>query len=329
MQILLNVDNLTTEFATPRGIARPVDSVSFSLKPGESMALVGESGCGKTMTALSIIDLVPYPGRIAGGRVLFKGRDLASLSAEEIRRIRAREIGVIFQDPLTTLNPAYKVGDQVAESILAGEDRSFSPLVRARRQRAALDSAVRAMEEVSIAAAKERAQHYPHEFSGGMRQRAMIAAAMVREPALLIADEPTTALDVTIQAQILDLLREARERLGTAMLLITHDLGIVADLCQTVAVMYAGQIVERCDVQRLISEPLHPYSRALLECIPRLDTLGKTFHTIGGSVPELTALPAGCRFADRCPEVMDVCREQMPAIHTASDRREVRCHLYG
>jgi len=318
--MLLEVDNLQTYFFTAGGVTKAVDGVSFALDNGQSMALVGESGCGKSTIALSIIGLVLYPGKIVGGRVLFDGQDLTKVPPREMRRVRARKMGLVFQDPQTTLNPAFTIGEQVAESILAAGGTA---------RKAAWDRAVAAMEEVGIASAAERAKQYPHEFSGGMRQRTMIAAAIARSPSLFIADEPTTALDVTIQAQILDLIRRERERLDTALLLITHDLGIVGELCETAAVMYAGQLVERAPTASLLSDPLHPYSRALIGCVPRLGSRAQRLPTVGGSVPDLANLPQGCRFADRCPEAMDICRQDMPEIIRLENGREVRCYLHA
>jgi oligopeptide/dipeptide ABC transporter ATP-binding protein len=317
---LLEVRHLKTYFATRRGEVRAVDDVSFTIERGETLSLVGESGCGKSVTALSIMRLVAPPGRVTAGKILFEGRDLLELSDREMRAIRGDDIAMIFQDPMTSLNPVYTVGEQIAEAIR---------LHRKVSKREAWNQAVEGMHDVAIPAPEVRAKTYPHEMSGGMRQRVMIAMALACDPKLLIADEPTTALDVTIQAQILDLLTRLREKRNLALLLITHDLGIVAETSDRVAVMYAGKIVEEASVKELFARPRHPYTEGLLRAVPRLDEerQGRTkrLQTIEGVVPNPLALPPGCRFAPRCPHVRDKCREgEIPLIDVGTEHSS-RC----
>ncbi|MGH9839664.1 MAG: ABC transporter ATP-binding protein [Blastocatellia bacterium] len=299
----LEVRNLRTYFVTGRGEVRAVDDVSFTLAEGELLSLVGESGCGKSVTALSILRLVSQPGRIAGGEIFFEGRDLLKLTEREMRAIRGDDIAMIFQDPMTSLNPVFTVGEQIAEAIR---------LHRKVSKKEAWNQAVEGMRDVAIPAPETRAKSYPHEMSGGMRQRVMIAMALACDPKLLIADEPTTALDVTIQAQILDLLNELRERRNLALLLITHDLGVVAETADRVAVMYAGKIVEEAPVKELFRHPRHPYTEGLLRAVPRLDESGEArkrrLQTIEGVVPNPLELPPGCRFAPRCEHAREQCR---------------------
>jgi peptide/nickel transport system ATP-binding protein len=307
---LLEVRNLQTYFATRRGDARAVDDVSFELDRGETLSLVGESGCGKSVTALSIMRLISPPGRLVAGQVIFDGRDLLKLNDDEMRRIRGDEIAMIFQDPLTSLNPVYTVGEQIAEAIR---------LHRQVSKREAWNQTIEGMRDVAIPAPEIRAKNYPHEMSGGMRQRIMIAMALACDPKLLIADEPTTALDVTIQAQILDLLAELREKRNLALLLITHDLGVVAETSDRVAVMYAGKIIESASVHELFKKPSHPYTEGLLHSVPKLDeTNGEKrgrLHAIEGVVPNPVDLPPGCRFAPRCEHALNKCREgEIPLI---------------
>ncbi|MCI0338979.1 MAG: ABC transporter ATP-binding protein [Acidobacteria bacterium] len=301
---LLEIRNLKTYFATRRGEVRSVDDISFTLNQGETLSLVGESGCGKSVTALSIMRLVSPPGRIVNGQIIFEGRDLLKLSEDEMRAIRGDDIAMIFQDPMTSLNPVYTVGDQIAEAIR---------LHRRVSRREAWNQAIEGMRDVAIPAPEVRAKSYPHEMSGGMRQRVMIAMALACDPKLLIADEPTTALDVTIQAQILELLTELREERNLALLLVTHDLGVVADTSDRVAVMYAGKIVELARVHELFRSPRHPYTEGLLRSVPQMDeTAGekkKRLHTIEGVVPNPLNLPPGCRFAPRCEHALELCRE--------------------
>jgi len=295
-ETVLDVRDLETRFSTYRGLLRAVDGVSLSVRRGETLALVGESGCGKSVTALSIMRLVRRPGRIARGQVLFDGDDLLQQSRAAMRQIRGGRIGMVFQDPLSTLNPTLSVETQIVESL---------KIHRVARGRAARERSIELLENMGIPAPRERLSAYPHELSGGMRQRVMIAIAVSCQPELLIADEPTTALDVTLQAQIMDLLAEIKEERGLAILLITHDLGIVSQFSDRAAIMYAGQIVEHGSVAELMEDPLHPYTQGLLRCVPRLGRPDMALTPIEGSVPDMTALPPGCRFADRCPKVED------------------------
>jgi oligopeptide/dipeptide ABC transporter ATP-binding protein len=306
MTALLEVRDLRTWFDGDGGTYRAVDGISFSLQAGRTLGIVGESGCGKSVTSLSIMGLVPMPpGRIAGGEILFEGVDLLKLDAEALRDLRGARMAMIFQEPMTSLNPAYTVGEQIVEGILRHQaiDRAAA---RAR--------AIEMLRLVRIPAPEQRFDEYPHKLSGGMRQRAMIAMALACGPRLLIADEPTTALDVTIQAQILDLLRRLREETGTAIILITHDLGVIAELADDVVVMYAGQIVERAPVRRLFEAAQHPYTIGLLGAIPELDRRRARLATIEGTVPDLGAELPGCRFAPRCPFAQPRCRADAPSL---------------
>jgi len=307
---VLEVENLQTHFFTRTGIARAVDGVSFDVRRGETLGLVGESGCGKSVTSLSILRLVPDPpGRIVGGAVRFDGRDLLALSEDEMKKVRGNDVSMIFQEPMTSLNPVFTIGAQIAEAILLHQGLS---------KKAAMDKAVEMLKLVHIPEPQRRVREYPHQLSGGMRQRVMIAMALSCNPRVLIADEPTTALDVTIQAQILDLILELQERLGTAVVMITHDLGVIAEVARRVVVMYAGRKIEEADVVPLFKEPLHPYTHGLLASVPHLDLLAgkeqkKTrLAEIKGIVPPLTALPVGCNFAPRCPHADDKCRGEYP-----------------
>lgn len=321
---LLEVRNLKTYFATRKGEVRSVDDVSFTVQLGETLSLVGESGCGKSVTALSIMRLLSSPGRIVGGEVLFEGRNLLKLSEKEMRAISGDDIAMIFQDPMTSLNPVLTVGEQIAEAIR---------LHRKVSKREAWSQAIEGMRDVAIPSPETRAKSYPHEMSGGMRQRVMIAMALACDPKLLIADEPTTALDVTIQAQILDLLKELREKRNLALLLITHDLGVVAETADRVAVMYAGKIVEEASVAELFSRPRHPYTEGLLRAVPRLDEKRQgrmlRLQTIEGTVPNPLELPPGCRFAPRCPHAKDKCREgEIPLMNLGAEHLS-RCVRVG
>jgi oligopeptide/dipeptide ABC transporter ATP-binding protein len=319
---LLDIRDLSTHFFTRRGRLPAVDGVSFQIEAGETLALVGESGCGKSVTAASILRLVPDPpGRIVAGRILFEGRDLLALPMREMRAVRGNRIGMIFQDPMTSLNPVFTIGNQLAEAVR--EHRSVS---RAQAMERALDL----LNLVGMPDPARQIREYPHRLSGGMRQRVMIAMALACDPALLIADEPTTALDVTTQAQILELLEDLKQRLGMAILLITHDLGIVAQTAQRVLVMYAGRVVEAADVEQLFNDPLHPYTRGLLNSLPRPDVEGeegrpRPLTEIAGMVPSLATLPAGCRFAPRCSFAQDVCRETDVRLTAFPDRRSAAC----
>jgi oligopeptide/dipeptide ABC transporter ATP-binding protein len=315
---LLVVDHLTTVFDLPTGPAAAVDDVSFVVRRGETLCLVGESGSGKSVTALSILRLVQPPGRIAGGRVLFKGRDLLQLPEREIRRVRGADVGLVFQEPMTALNPVFTIGSQIVETLLV-HDRV--PRSGARRKAVELLAAVRMPEP------ERRVDDYPHQLSGGLRQRALLAMALACGPSLLIADEPTTALDVTIQAQILDLLREMKGRLGLSLLLITHDLGVVAQTADRVAVMYAGRIVEEASAGELLRDPKHPYTRGLLASIPG-GAAGRRLRAIQGTVPPLGQVPAACAFVPRCPDRFDPCDKQPPARTALDGERAVRCFLY-
>ncbi|HEY3024725.1 MAG TPA: ABC transporter ATP-binding protein [Pyrinomonadaceae bacterium] len=323
MSHLLEVKNLQTHFPTRAGLVRAVNDVSFYLDRGELLGLVGESGCGKSITALSIMRLIAPPGRIAGGEIIFEGKNLLTLSNAEMRAIRGDDIAMIFQDPMTSLNPVFKVGEQIAEALR---------LHRKLSRKAAREAAIAAMKEVSIPDPARRADDYPHQLSGGMRQRVMIAMALACDPKLLIADEPTTALDVTIQAQILELLDELRKTRELAVLLITHDLGVVAEVANRVAVMYTGKIVEESPVEELFARPKHPYTEGLLRSVPKLTAEYvlklERLETIEGVVPSPTNLPPGCHFAPRCPYRMQRCVEGEIPLYPAGENVIVRCVLY-
>jgi peptide/nickel transport system ATP-binding protein len=303
---LLEVSELRTHFATDDGEFRAVDGISFTLAAGRTLGIVGESGCGKSVTALSIMGLVPNPpGRIAGGAVRFEGTDLVGLRAAELRELRGNTMSMIFQEPMTSLNPAFTIGDQIMEVIL--RHRAVTPRIARKR-------AIEMLRRVRIPAPEQRFDDYPHKMSGGMRQRVMIAMALACDPKLLIADEPTTALDVTVQAQILELMRTLRDETGAAIMLITHDLGVIAEIAQDVIVMYAGKIVERADVASLFADPQHPYTVGLLGSIPKLHAEQQTLATIEGVVPNPLDLPQGCRFHPRCPFAVDQCRASEPPL---------------
>ncbi|MCI0588428.1 MAG: ABC transporter ATP-binding protein [Planctomycetes bacterium] len=314
--VLLRVQGLATHFLTGEGVAPAVDGVSFDLDDGQVLGLVGESGCGKSVTALSILRLVPSPGRIVGGKILFRERNLLDLPEEEMRRLRGGSIGMVFQEPAACLNPVLTIGSQVAEVL---EVHRRLPGREARRE------AVECLQRVGIPDPEMRYGEYAHRLSGGMKQRAMIAIALAGKPSLLLADEPTTALDVTIQAQILDLLRRLREETGMAILLITHNLGVVAELADSVAVLYAGKVVERAPVATLFARPAHPYTVGLFRSLPDLQDPGKRFEPIPGSVPPPTRFPMGCRFRDRCPIAAEVCAEE-PRLREIEPGHLVACH---
>jgi oligopeptide/dipeptide ABC transporter ATP-binding protein len=320
---LLEVSNLRTHFPTRAGLVRAVDGVSFYLDRGELLGLVGESGCGKSITALSIMRLISPPGKIVGGEIFFDGKDLLKLSNAEMRAIRGDDIAMIFQDPMTSLNPVFTVGEQIAEAL-----RLHRKLARKDARQAAIE----AMREVSIPDPARRLDDYPHQLSGGMRQRVMIAMALACNPKLLIADEPTTALDVTIQAQILELLNELRKTRDLAVLLITHDLGVVAEVADRVAVMYTGKIVEESPVNELFARPKHPYTEGLLRSVPKLTVAdvvkSERLETIEGVVPSPTDLPPGCHFAPRCPHRMVRCTEGEIPLYDLEGGVSVRCVLY-
>ncbi len=316
MSALLDVQGLETHFATAQGVLRAVDGVSFAIERGEVLGLVGESGCGKSVTSLSIMRLVPPPGRVAAGRVLFEGEDLLAKDAEAMRRVRGARIAMVFQEPMTSLNPVFSIGDQIASAVMAhggaGRHEAWARTV------AMLDL-------VQIPSPRQRARDYPHQLSGGLRQRAMIAMALASGPALLIADEPTTALDVTIQAQILDLLRRLQAERGMAVLLITHDLGVVAELCHRVAVIYAGRIVELAPVENLFAHPLHPYTRGLLQCLPHPSRFGQPLVSIEGVPPDTRQVGVGCRFAPRCSYALPSCLRDEPALEERERGHFVAC----
>ncbi|MBN1147507.1 MAG: ABC transporter ATP-binding protein [Anaerolineales bacterium] len=328
---LLELRGLTTLFPTRRGEVRAVDSVHLELRQGEILGIVGESGCGKSTVLLSILRLIRSPGRVAMGNILFKGKDLLGFSAQDIRQVRGKEISMIFQDPLSTLNPVFTVGEQVREALRLHHimGRTYLPwpfdrVQRARERKRVLE----VMQEVGIPSPMDRYAAYPHQFSGGMQQRALIAIALACEPALLLADEPTTALDVTIQAQILDLMRRINQEHGTAIILVTHDLGLAAEFCGRIAVMYAGRIVEQGTVDQVVESPLHPYTQGLLACRPRISMRSLRIQPIPGNVPDLASLPTGCAFAPRCPVRKDVCEAgPIPTVAIADGRRS-RCLLH-
>jgi len=316
---LLAVDHLTTVYDLASGPAAAVEDVSFEIRQGETLGLVGESGSGKTATALSIVRLLEPPGRIAAGAISFKGRDLTALGEAEMRAIRGAEIGFVFQEPMTALNPVFTVGNQIAETLLV-HGRARRRSVRAR--------AVELLEAVRIPNARRVLDDYPHHLSGGMRQRALIAMALACRPALVIADEPTTALDVTIQAEILDLLRDMKSAFGLSLLLVSHDLGVIAEIADRVAVMYAGRIVEQGPVRAVLRSPQHPYTKGLLGSIPG-GPRGTRLRAIDGTVPFLGALPPGCAFHPRCPERFGPCDSAVPDRHTVGPAHDAWCHLHG
>ena len=316
---LLTVSDLRSYFYTGAGVARAVDGVSFTIAAGETLGIVGESGCGKSVTALSILRLIQPPGRIeAGSRIVFEGQDLLRLDDAGIRRVRGNRIAMIFQEPMTALNPVFTVGDQIAE--VARVHASAS-------RRAAWDRAVEMLTLVGIPAPAQRAREYPHQLSGGMRQRVLIAMALVMNPALVIADEPTTALDVTIQAQILELLGDLQQRLGTSIAMITHDLGVIAEVASRVVVMYGGEVVEVARVAALFEAPHHPYTEGLLHAMPRVGRRQERLTVIPGTVPSPTAWPSGCRFRDRCPYAWERCTREHPPLYQIGPGHTSRCHL--
>ena len=319
---LLDIKGLKTHFNTDAGVLQAVDGVDISINRGETLCVVGESGCGKTVTAMSILKLIAMPpGKIVEGEIMFEGRDLVPLTSHELDDIRAKEIGFIFQEPMTSLNPVLTIGEQIAESLRRHE---------AVTRKQALERTIEMLKLVQIPNAAGRVHQYPHQFSGGMRQRVMIAMALACRPKLVIADEPTTALDVTIQAQILDLLQDMKERFGMAVMLITHAMGVVAETAQRVVVMYAGKVVEEAPVEELFGDPRHPYTQGLIRSIPRidLDAEHKTrLEAIGGSVPILINPPPGCRFAPRCKHAMSICTEQEPRLREIAPGHRMACHL--
>ncbi len=319
---LLEVDNLRTEFDTDEGRVCAVDGVSFTVEEGKTLGIVGESGCGKSVTAHSIMRLLPQPmGQITGGEVRFRGQDLAHLTLEEMQSVRGNHIGMVFQEPMTALNPVQTIGKQLTEVMLLHRDITPDEAIR---------KGVEILSKVGIPSPDVRMGEYPHQLSGGMRQRVVIAMALACEPALLIADEPTTALDVTIQAQILELIRELQADMGMAVILITHDLGVIAETSDDVVVMYAGRVAEKGSVFDIFDRPAHPYTRGLLASIPRLETVPKSrLSIIEGMVPGLMDLPAGCRFQNRCPHAQQSCSDASPEIETVADEHAVACSRWS
>jgi oligopeptide/dipeptide ABC transporter ATP-binding protein len=320
--LLLGVEDLRVEFDTPEGKARAVNGVSFQIREGETLGLVGESGCGKSLTAMSVLRLITPPGRIASGRILYRGRDLLALSEPEIRKVRGKEIALIFQEPVAALNPVFTVGDQIAEAIRVHHKVT---------KKDALAEAARLLRLVQIPDAERRVGEYPHQMSGGMCQRVMIAMALSCKPSLIMADEPTTALDVTIQAEILDLLKRLKEEFKLSLLLISHNLGVIAGSADRVAVMYAGRIVEQAQVREIFAAPKHPYTIGLLRSVPKLGenrSERRRLYAIPGTVPDPYAPEAGCPFAPRCPDVMQVCRREDPQLLPLEGGRKVACFLH-
>lgn len=317
---LLEVKKLKTYFDTDRGTVKAVDNVSFNINPGETLGIVGESGCGKSVTSLSIIQLVAKPvGRIAGGQVLLNGRDLLKLSEKEMQSIRGNDISMIFQEPMTSLNPVFTIGDQIIEPLMLHQELGRNE---------AKEKAIEMLKVVGIPNPRRRVDEYPHQLSGGQRQRAMIAMALACNPSLLIADEPTTALDVTVQAQILELMNKLKKDFNSAIMLITHDLGVIAETAQRVVVMYAGKVVEEAEVIPLFTSPQHPYTKGLLKSIPKLTEEKQRLDVIEGVVPNPLDFPPGCRFHNRCPHCFNKCRKKGPPLYQLNGNRKVRCWLF-
>ena len=319
-ETLLRVRGLRTHFFTNDGVVRAVDGVDLSVRQGETLGLVGESGCGKSITALTVMRLLSRPGRAVAGRIDFNGRNLLELPDEEMEDVRGNDIAMIFQEPMTSLNPVFRVGDQIGEALQRHLGVSRDE---------ARDRVVELFTTVGIPSPERRVREFPHQMSGGMRQRVMIAMALACKPKLLIADEPTTALDVTIQAQILELIKELKRTQNMAVIMITHELGVIAEVAQNVAVMYAGKIVERAPVEDLFASPQHPYTQGLLASIPSPDKLGRRLDVISGVVPHPLNLPHGCTFAPRCPHRMDVCETAFPALDPTGPNHDVACYLYS
>ncbi|MET7868724.1 ABC transporter ATP-binding protein [Streptomyces cyaneofuscatus] len=318
--MLLEVRDLHVEFHTREGVAKAVNGVDYSVAEGETLAVLGESGSGKSVTAQAVMGILDMPpGKITGGEIVFKGQDLLKLKGEERRKVRGQEMAMIFQDALSSLNPVLTVGEQLGEMYVVHRGMS---------RKDARAKSVELMDRVRIPAAKERVGNYPHQFSGGMRQRIMIAMALALEPSLIIADEPTTALDVTVQAQVMDLLAELQRELNMGLILITHDLGVVADVADKIAVMYAGRIVETAPVHEIYKAPAHPYTKGLLRSIPRLDQKGQELYAIKGLPPNLLHIPPGCAFNPRCPMAQDVCRTDVPPLYEVDEQRRSACHFW-
>ena len=317
---ILEVKHLKTYFHTDAGLSKAVNDVSFSVEKGKTLGIVGESGCGKSITSLSIMGLVEIPpGKIAGGEIIFEGEDLLKKNEEEMSKIRGKKIAMIFQEPMTSLNPVFTIGQQITEALMLHEKLT---------KKEARERGIEMLKMVKIPLAEKRFDEYPHQLSGGMSQRVMIAMALCCNPDLLICDEPTTALDVTIQAQILDLINELKEKTGTSVMMITHDLGVIAEVADDVMVMYAGKVVEHATCDQIFERPMHPYTYGLMNCIPKLDDDDtKRLSVIEGMVPSFDDMPKGCAFCPRCPEAMDICREKMPKLAEAEGRR-VRCFKY-
>ncbi|MDN3017024.1 ABC transporter ATP-binding protein [Paenibacillus sp. BSR1-1] len=317
---ILEVKGLKTHFYTKRGVSKAVDGIDFTLNKGETLGIVGESGCGKSMTSLSILRLIPSPpGKIAGGQILFKGRDLVSLPEDEMRKIRGNEISMIFQEPMTSLNPVIPVGEQIAEALRLHQKMG---------KKEAWTKSIEMLKLVGIPSPEKRAKQEPFQLSGGMRQRVMIAMALACTPEVLIADEPTTALDVTIQAQILALIKNLQTKLGMGVIMITHDLGVVAETCDSVAVMYAGNIVEHAETENIFANPKHPYTLGLINSLPKIHQDQEELQTIEGSVPSPYNMPVGCRFASRCPFEQPLCHAKQPELVEHTDGSKVRCWMY-
>lgn len=320
-EIILEVKDLQTSFFTDDGVIPSVDYVDFHVKEGEILGIVGESGCGKSVTSLSIMGLVPSPpGKITNGQILFKGKDLTKFSEKEMRKVRGNDVAMIFQEPMTSLNPLFTIGNQLMEAITLHKKDWSKKQSKAR--------AIEMLKLVGLPRAEELMKDYPHQLSGGMRQRVMIAMALVCDPKVLIADEPTTALDVTIQAQILKLMRELNERLNTAVILITHDLGVVAETCERVVVMYAGKVVEEGTVDTIFHNPQHPYTKGLIASVPDMRYKKQRLYSIPGNVPKPGTIKNGCRFAARCESVFGRCTEETPPLYETSDNHKTRCFLY-
>ena len=320
-ETLLEIKDLCVEFKTMAGTVHAVDHLSYTLHRGEKLGIVGESGSGKSVSSLAMMQLIPNPpGKVTGGQILYNGKDLVKLSEREMQKIRGNEISMIFQEPMTSLNPIIRCGKQIAESLR---------LHRGMKKKEAMEEAIKMMQAVGIANPQARAYEYPHQMSGGMRQRVMIAMALACQPQILIADEPTTALDVTIQAQILDLIRDLNQEMNTSVVFITHDLGVVSELCDTVIVMYNGHIVEKAPTADIFREPLHPYTQGLLSAIPRITKERKPLSTIEGMVPNPVERIKGCRFWPRCPKARDRCRKEEPPVFSVGEDRQVRCWLYA
>lgn len=320
-ETLLEIKDLCVEFKTMAGTVHAVDHLSYTLHRGEKLGIVGESGSGKSVSSLAMMQLIPNPpGKVTGGQILYNGKDLVKLSEREMQKIRGNEISMIFQEPMTSLNPIIRCGKQIAESLR---------LHRGMKKKEAMEEAIKMMQAVGIANPQARAYEYPHQMSGGMRQRVMIAMALACQPQILIADEPTTALDVTIQAQILDLIRDLNQEMNTSVVFITHDLGVVSELCDTVIVMYNGHIVEKAPTADIFREPLHPYTQGLLSAIPRITKERKPLSTIEGMVPNPVERIKGCRFWPRCPKACDRCCKEEPPVFSVGEDRQVRCWLYA